>query len=182
MRKNRIGSAWTASLLGAVAAACVTQAAWSALKPDQVYFAESRKNNDYLKAGLVVGGDRAVNQVNVNDIRRAFNKKYERIVLDLQGTRDGEPVAIPRPPYYQVLISPEEKRLVISLWGDPRLGFDAAQVVKEFKKSQVVESVELLPRLEEDKWTFVINLKQAQPVEIFELKDPVRLILDIRRG
>jgi hypothetical protein len=38
----------------------------------------------------------------------------------------------------------------------------------------------LLPRLNDDSWTFVIGLKPRQSVEVFELSKPARIILDIR--
>ena len=38
----------------------------------------------------------------------------------------------------------------------------------------------LYPRLEEDVWTFAMELRGERPVEVFELKDPVRIIVDIR--
>jgi hypothetical protein len=43
-------------------------------------------------------------------------------------------------------------------------------------------SVELYPKLEEDSWTFALNLASDRPVEVFELKEPVRIIVDVRAG
>ncbi|MGK5083220.1 hypothetical protein WDW37_07920 [Bdellovibrionota bacterium FG-1] len=154
------------------------------LKPEMVHVADSKKNLAYVRDGLYVGGDRAINHVSVRDIRYARNAGsqggYERIVIDLQGTQDGEPAAVPRPPYYQVAVNPDERRLVVTLWGKPRLEFDPLKIKAAFKKSSAIQAVSLLPRVEDDSWTFVFELKDESPVEVFELSNPVRIIIDLK--
>jgi hypothetical protein len=152
------------------------------IRPDKIHTADGKKNSYYVQDGLFVGGDRAVDEVVVKDIRRATNSGYERVVLDLEGSHNGEPMAIERPPYYQVSVTPDENRLVITLWGKPKLGFDAKKVQAAFKKSHVFQGVDLLPRLEDDTWTFALELKPGHPVEVFELANPVRVIVDVRNS
>lgn len=152
------------------------------LRPDKVYLAESKKTEAYIRDGLVTGGDRAIQEFLVRDIRRATNAGYERIVIDLEGSRGGESVAIERPPYFQVAVTPDEKRLIFTAFGKPTLGFDAKKVHGAFKRSALVDQVTLLPALDEGWWTFSIGLKEGHSVEIFELKNPVRIIVDIRGG
>lgn len=156
-----------------------TQAS-AGLKPDNVHVADAKKTLQYLTDGMVVGGDRAIDDVVIRDIRRAPNSGFERIVIDLEGTRSGERAAIPRPPYYQVSVSSDEQRLVFTVWGHPKLGFEAPKVHAAFKKSQMVSGLELFPRLNEDSWTFAMGLKPGKSVEVFELSSPVRIIVDIR--
>lgn len=158
----------------------VSTQAFAELKPDRVHLAQGRKTGNYIADGMVNGGDQAINDVVVKDIRRAVNPGFERIVVDLQGTRGGEDAAIPRPPYYQVSVNPDESRIVVTIWGKPRLEFNSKKVVREMKKSNVVQSLDLLPPMDGDSWTFVANLKSKRPVEVFELTNPVRLILDIK--
>jgi hypothetical protein len=150
------------------------------LKPDKIHVAEGKKSQFYIRDGLVVGGDKAIDQVVVRDIRRAANSGFERIVVDLEGLNNGETVGIPRPPYYQIAVSPDERRLVMTLWGRPKLAFDSKKVIAAFKKSVVVQNVVLLPTLEENTWTFAFELKKGQPVEVFELTNPTRVIIDVR--
>ncbi len=153
----------------------------SGLKADQIHVAQSRKTETYIRDGLVVGGDRAITDVAVTGIRRAANPGgFDRIVIDLQGSRDGEPAAVTRPPYYQVALNGLENRISVTVWGNPRLNFDAKKVQEAFKKSALVEQVQLFPRLEDDTWTFSLKLKPKSPVEVFELSNPLRVILDIR--
>lgn len=155
----------------------------AALRPDKVHSADSKKSGSYVSDGLFVGGDRSVDDVVVRNIRWANNQQFERLVIDLAGTHGGDALAIPRAPYYQVAVSPDERRLVLTVWGQPKLEFAAPAFIKSLKKSSVIGSVELLPKIEKDSWTFVIALKNnGVPVEVFELKDPVRIIVDLSKG
>ena len=150
------------------------------LTSDKIHVVEPRKNQAYIKDGVFIGGDRAIDDVVVKDIRRAANPGFERMVIDLEGNKNGEPAAISRPPYYQIAVSPEEKRLIFTVWGRPKLQFNARKVLGAFKKSPIIQKIELLPRLEDNSWTFTIDLKSGTPVEVFELSDPIRIIVDIR--
>lgn len=161
--------------------------AYSEIRPEKIFVADSKKNELYRKEGLITGGDRTISDVIIKDIRRAVNpgqgtnRAYERVVIDLTGTRNGESAAIPRPPYYQLAMRPSEKRILISIWGKPQLAFDSRKVMAAFHKSSVVSQVSLLPKIEDDLWTFSIDLKQDSSVEVFELTTPVRLIVDIAK-
>ncbi len=152
------------------------------LQAEKVIQVQAKKTNQYLKDGMFVGGDRAIDDVVVMEIRFATNPGgFERIVLDLEANRSGEPTAISRPPYYQVSASPELKRIEVSVFGKPKLGFDPKKVHRAFKKSALIERVELLPPVERDRWTFVLNLAHDASVEVFELGNPVRVILDLKK-
>jgi hypothetical protein len=119
-----------------------SSAVLGAIEPQRVFQADGKKTRNYLADGMVVGGDSAIQNVRVKDIRRAANPEgFERIVIDLDASRaDGEPTALPRAPYYQVSINPEERRLIYTIWGRPQVDFAPTQVVRAFKKSPIVES------------------------------------------
>ncbi len=162
---------------------CINGRSEAAIRPEKVYLAESKKTPIYVHDGLFVGGDRAIQDVIIKDIRRAANPGFERLVIDLEKNQSGEAVALPRTPYYQVAVSPEEKRLVFTVWGKPNLKFDSKKVKMQFRRSRAVDHLELLPRLEEEMWTFVVGLKTGgESVQVFELSNPVRIIVDIRVG
>ena len=117
----------------------------------------------------------------MRDLRRAANPAgFERIVVDLEGSNNGEVVAIPRPPFFQTAINADEKRVIITIYGHPKLNFEARKVLAAFKKSPVVANVLFYPLLDQEAWTFVLELKEAYPVEVFELTNPVRIILDVK--
>lgn len=171
---------------GLIAAICYfscssLQNVHAAIRPENVRIADTKKNQTYLKDGLIVGGDGLINDVTIKEIRWASNHGYERIVIDLEGNRNGEPVAIQRPPYYQVAVNPDEKRLIFSISGKNKLNFDPKKVISAFKRSSLIQRVVLLPLLEGVPWTFVLELKEELAVEAFELAQPVRVILDIQQ-
>lgn len=151
------------------------------LSPGKVYVADAKKTEHYVKEGLITGGDRSVDDVVVLDVRHAARKGYDRIVLDLEGNRQGDPAPIKRPPYYQVSMTPEMHRMVFTVWGRPKLAFDSRKVHSGLKRSRLIRSVELYPVMEKDRWTFALDLKKGKGVEVFELADPVRVIIDIKQ-
>jgi len=147
----------------------------SGLNPDKVFSVGHKKAKNYIRDGLFVGGDATVDDVTVKDIRFAKNLEYERIVLDL-------PVAATQAPYFQVDVSPEMSRIVVTVFGKIKQGFDPKLVARAFGKSAFVQSIELLPQLEKDRWTFALHLKEKKrpQVEVFDLNQPVRAILDLK--
>ncbi len=158
-------------------------ATFGSLRSDKVFPADARKTRAYVTDGVIVGGDRAMQDVVVLDMRRSMNREFERLVIDVEASRGEEnPTAIARPPYYQVAVSPEEKRIVFTMWGNPKLVFDAKKVVASFLKSPNVSDISIFPRVDKSNWTFVINMKKGRPVEVFELTDPPRIIIDINSG
>ncbi len=153
----------------------------SNLKMEEIHVADSKKTKSQIKTGLVIGGDRAINHVLVKDIRFSSQPGFERIVIDLEGNQNGESAAIPRPPYYQVEVSPDQSRIGVSIWGQPKLAFDPKKVAAVFKKSVLLKPITLLPRIEDDVWTFGVPLKTESTIEVFELSQPVRIIVDITK-
>lgn len=150
------------------------------LRSDHVHQAEGKKTNVYIKDGVFVGGDKAINHVTVKEIRRSVNSAYERLVLDLEGSRNGEPAALNRAPSFHVAVNPDEKRVIVTLSGKSKLAFDPKKVAGLFKQSRLIRSIELYPQVEEDSWMFALNLKSGRPVEVFELTDSARIIIDLR--
>jgi hypothetical protein len=143
----------------------------AALEPSHIHEALPKKTENYLGEGLVMGGDREVQGGIVKDLRRATNAGFERIVLDLDTEKT---------PYYQAAVEPNEKRIVVTLFGSPKIGFNAKKVVEQFRKSPLVQKVELFPKVEDDTWIFALHLRAAVPVEIFELSAPSRIIIDLK--
>src|SRR5688572_29618323 len=107
-------------------------AVFAGFNPDQVYTADGKKMNTYIREGLIVGGDRSVSDVVVLDLRHAINRDYERVVLDLGANETEKKLNLERPPYYQMDVSPEMKRIVVTLWGKPKLGFKTDRLKKAF--------------------------------------------------
>ncbi len=49
--------------------------AYSELKPDRIYTADTKKSKTFVRDGLIIGGDRAIDEITVKDIRRAKNSE-----------------------------------------------------------------------------------------------------------
>jgi hypothetical protein len=145
----------------------------AALDTNQVREALPKKTETYLKEGVISGGDRETHFGIVKDVRRALNGGFERIVIDLDADRA---------PYYQAAIEPNQRRIIVTLFGSPKLALNAKKIVEQFKKSPVVSRIDFFPLVEEDSWTFALYLKAAVPVEIFELTSPTRIIFDLKAG
>jgi len=151
-------------------------------EPKNIHISDIRKTNVYIKEGLFLGGDQLMNQASVTGLRYSSHKKDERIVIDLSGTHKGELSAIARPPYYQVQVDPLLKRAVLTLYGNPiSLQFNEKNFLSQLKKSSFFQSAEVFPLLEKDRWTVVFHLKKNSPVEVFELKNPTRIVIDFKK-
>ncbi len=145
----------------------------AALEPSQVRAALPKKTESYLRDGVITGGDREIHSGIVKDVRRATNGGFERIVIDL----DAE-----KAPYYQAAIDPTSRRILVTIFGSPKLAINAKKIVDQFRASPLVARVEFFPLVEEDSWTFALYLKAAVPVEVFELTAPTRIIFDLKAG
>jgi hypothetical protein len=151
-----------------------------ALKKDDLHTASTRKMDYYVHDGVIVGGNSAVEDVVLLDVRHSIRKEYERIVLDVEGNKKGDPTELSTNPSFHVAVTPDMNRIVLTVGGNPKLALDAAKVKQAFKKSKVIRAVEINPVIEKDRWTMVLHLSQVRPVEVFELGSPGRIILDLR--
>ncbi len=150
------------------------------LNPQLYQETQYKKTDHYFTEAVVQGGDPGVNQTGVLNLRRAAHQGDERIVIDLESSRDGASLAVDRLPYHQIAVRPAEKRIEVTIWGQIQLKFDLQKVVKVFQKSKVYDSIEILPVFDEDRWTLVLNVKQSRPVQVFQLTHPARLIIDAK--
>lgn len=151
------------------------------LRPEKIYVADQKKTKNYIQDGLIIGGNRSTQEFIIQDIRHATNPEFERVVIDLESSEEKSGATEnTRAPYYQVAVTPDENRLILSLYGKPKLSFNLKKVTQAFQRSLAIQKLNLLPHLDDQSWTFAFNLKPGHPVEVFELSHPLRIILDIR--
>jgi len=150
-------------------------------RPQDVHIADVRKTSVYMNDGVFVGGDAVVDNVSFKNIRHSNNSKFERVVLDIEGNQSGLPAELKRPPYYQIAMEPDRKRIMVTVWGAVGIDFNKKQVIDSFKKSALVKRINVLPQLETDRWSFVLDMKKDRPIEVFELSQPTRVVLDIKK-
>ena len=140
----------------------------------------SEKDTPFWKEGLITGGNSSVNQAIIKSIRYSTHPHSERMVIELSSTRNGELSPIAQLPLYQFLIDPKLNRLSLTLWGSPKLHFDPKKLHEMTRKSALLSRVQLLPKLEEELWTFGLNMKKPVEIRVFELDSPMRIIIDIK--
>jgi len=152
----------------------------ASLQSEKIYVGGLKKTEVYIRDGLITGGDPNTRNFTITDIRRAKNSQFERLVIDLNSESKTVTSNSIRTPYYQVAVTPREKRLVLTLFGKPKLNFSPIQVQNAFKQSLLVDRLELLPLVDENSWTFAVEMKSDHPIEVFELSNPPRIIIDIK--
>lgn len=140
------------------------------------------KKNFYLGDGSFTGGDRASSDFTVSNVRVASNPEgYDRVVIDLSGNRLGEKSKLSRPPFFLVEVDPALKRINVTLYGKPKIDFSTMTALRASRKGTVIKEFEFIPLVEQDRWTWVIHTFQAPKAEVFELTDPARIIIDVKR-
>jgi len=150
-----------------------------ALSPQKIFMTDQKKTKHYIEDGIFVGGDRKIDQVALHDIRFAMSDQYERLVLDFDANHHGDKSWIKKSPYFQVSVEPDKNQMTVTLFGNPSLSLNFSQILTRFQKSKYIESVQFFPVLDDDRWTFVIALKQPAVTEVFELVSPARVVIDL---
>ena len=139
------------------------------------------KKEFYLSEGAFTGGDRSSSDFSVSNVRVASNPAgYDRVVIDLSGNRLGEKSALNRPPFYLVELDPNDRRIMVTLYGKPKLDFSTMSSNQSAKKSKLISNFEFTPLANQDRWTWAIHTHRPAKAEVFELSQPARIIIDIK--
>lgn len=139
------------------------------------------KKDFYLTEGAFTGGDRLSSNFTISNLRIANNPAgYDRLVIDLSGSHHGENSTLDRPPFYLVEMDQTNKRIMVTLYGKPKLEFSTSQAIQSAKKSKNIEMVEFAPIVNPDRWTWAIHTRQQAKAEVFELTNPARIIIDLK--
>jgi hypothetical protein len=166
------------SLLISIAFLPTAQAQFDDLKFKQ---ALKLKKDFYLSEGAFTGGDRLSSDFTVSNVRVATNPAgYDRIVIDLSGNHQGEKSELSRPPFYLIEVDPSDKRILVTLYGSPKLDFSTLSSIQSAKKTKRVSNLEFTPIANKDRWTWAIHTRHTAKVEVFELTNPARIIIDLK--
>ncbi len=140
------------------------------------------KKGVYLTEGAFSGGDRTVQDYRISNVRIGANPEgFDRVVIDVVGNLQGEKSIIARPPLFHVENTGKSKRTVITLFGKPKMEFSTSSAFAQAKKTASIQGIEFLPLIEDDRWTFSLLTKENTKVEAFELTQPARIIIDIKK-
>lgn len=139
------------------------------------------KKDYYLTEGVFTGGDQSSQDFTITNVRVAANPAgYDRVVIDLSGNELGEKTPLKRPPFYWVEINPTSKKVIITLFGKPKLDFSTLSSIQAAKKTRFIDQIEFTPLANQDRWTWALHTHKAARVEAFELTDPARIIIDLK--
>jgi len=139
------------------------------------------KKDYYITEGAFTGGDRTSSDFTVSNVRVASNPAgYDRVVIDLSGNSMGEKSTLARPPFYLVEVDPSDKRVLVTLYGLPKLNFSTMSSNQSAKKTKIVSDFEFTPLANKDRWSWAIHTHQVAKAEVFELTSPARIIIDLK--
>ena len=140
------------------------------------------KKGAYITEGSFTGGDRTSSDFRVTQIRVAANPEgYDRIVIDLGGSSLGEKAPLARPPFYLIEADSGHHKVNVTVYGKPKLDFSTQTSIQAAKKSKTVSSLEFLPLVNADRWTWTIHTQVPVKTEVFELSEPARIIIDLKK-
>jgi len=142
----------------------------------------SIKKGIYLAPGAFSGGDRSVDDFHVSNIRIGTHPEgYDRIVIDIDGNDKGNPSVLAHAPLFHIENQTIEKRVIVTLYGKPKLRFSMQQASLSAKKTKFIHGLEFYPALENDQWMWAMNTNEPVKVEAFELSQPARIIIDLKK-
>lgn len=140
------------------------------------------KKDFYLSEGAFTGGDRTSSDFTVSNVRVASNPAgYDRVVIDLAGNQHGEKSSLARPPFYLVEVDSNDKRVLVTLYGKPKLDFSTMSANHFTKKTKLVSEFEFTPIANQDRWSWAIHTRHVAKAEVFELTQPARIIIDLKQ-
>lgn len=141
------------------------------------------KKNNYIDKGTVIGGQ-AGQGFSLLKVRSQASKKHgiERVVLNL-GDEQGR-LLQGRLSFFQVNVEPERSRIVINLSQVAQSKVTVEDLKKTFRNSPFIRSATLVPDLNGNDMSLVLQLKQQAKAEVFQLTEkgkPGRLVVDLVR-
>ncbi len=162
---------------------CLTYLPSSQAQFDDLKFKQALKlkKDFYLSEGAFTGGDRTSSDFTVSNVRVASNPAgFDRVVIDLSGNQLGEKSPLSRPPFYLVEVDPSDKRVMVTLYGKPKLDFSTMSSIQSAKKTKLISNLEFTPIANKDRWTWAIHTRHVAKAEVFELTSPARIIIDLK--
>lgn len=147
---------------------------------EQFHLAEPKKTDFYVREGVFNGGDRATAPFSVESLRFAAGQEHERLVFDVKPIMGLGIHELQQAPYFEVAVDSRKKQILVTLFGTSDIELNAEKLAKAFRKSRFIRSVEALPKVEDDRRSFFVQLNAARPIEVFELTKPARIVIDIK--
>lgn len=136
------------------------------------------KKNLYRSASAVMGGNSKINRFFVKSFRVGSHaQEYDRIVIETTPAMEG---SFSQSPSFHVEHT-EKNSAFVTLYGQAKLEFNARAIPGLVKKSRLIQQVSFLPIIDADRWMLSVELAPGTKMEVFELQDPARIIIDFKK-
>jgi hypothetical protein len=138
------------------------------------------KKNAYMTDGVFTGGKSSAQGVSLLAVRHVFSAKaqLERVIVAL-GDKESKPLK-EDVGFFQASMDAGSRRAVLDISQLKQSRVSEAQVQQLFKKSPYVRSVDFTLDPEDKAATMVINFKQPMRMEVFHLRKPARIVMDLK--
>lgn len=115
--------------------------------------------------------------LNVKTIREGNHDSYMRLVFDTYTSSKGSSEPSLRVGHYKARYDSSKQIITVTIEGYK--SFSAP--FPDFSSQSIVEKIYFDKHLDENAYTFYIQLRNAAKVRVFELKNPARLVFDIKK-
>jgi hypothetical protein len=168
-----------------ILSALVYQNIYARFAPERVLTALTSSSEQFISNGVFQGGDRTVLESAIQNIQRQTVKgsHAERFVVQLQQLgqlEKGKAPLLQACPYYQVAIDPDNRRLSLSIWPQVADQLQIADLERQFVKSELIQKILLVPRLENEIWSLVFELKKTIEIQVYEQPSAQKIIIEAR--
>jgi hypothetical protein len=148
-----------------------------ATSESQTIKARVGKKDIYLDSGKVQGGLGKSGGMDVYDIRFSKHGTFERVVFEIHERLINKPYDTPC--FYEVTYEQYPFRLVVDL-DSTRSDFSAD--FPNFSNSDYISGVNHLLSYDWGNYNLALILKKPIKYEVFELHNPARIVIDIKKG
>ncbi len=133
------------------------------------------KKDVYIKEGSFSGGDRNESDFKVSEVRIAANPAgYDRIVVDFGKSAN-------LPPFFLVEANDSNKKITVTVYGKGKLDFSSQSAIQAARKTKSIAKLNFIPLVNADRWTWSIETQAPVKAEVFELSNPGRIIIDLKK-
>ena len=146
---------------------------------DADIFVESSSKSQIFQGG------RDAQDLDLAMIRLGEDNQTERLVLDSykQNSATQTPsIKAKRSGRYKISYTPSKQRITATLHGYRALSALGNSGIKQFPSSRYIKEVTLLKHPAPQSYTVSIILKEDATVNIFELQDPARIVIDVKEA
>ncbi len=139
--------------------------------------ARDKKHNVYLSYGSVTGGE-ITDGKDIYRIRWGKHSTFERIVFDIHygdSEEDYGPVDVPC--YFEIRYVPSRLKFEVDFSG----AREASATIPILARSRLISYIDFRNLYGDSSVGYVIKLKRPVKFEVFELHNPARVVIDIKR-